>query len=111
MKYGVNTMVWTTRMNRAQEALLSRIKGWGFDGVELFLSLNEPANIPDMRRILDRLGLERTTCSVLPRNANLVNTDADVRTQDVEFIKRYVERMSELGGQLICGPLYSALGV
>jgi len=32
MKYGVNTMVWTTRMNREQEALLSRIKEWGFDG-------------------------------------------------------------------------------
>jgi D-psicose/D-tagatose/L-ribulose 3-epimerase len=104
-------MVWTTRMNREQEALLSRIKEWGFDGVELLLSLNEPANIPEMRRILDRLGLERTTCSVLPRDANLVNTDADVRTQGVEFIKRCVERTSELGGQLICGPLYSALGV
>ena len=72
MKYGVNTMVWTTRMNREQEGLLSRIKEWGFDGVELFLSLNEPANIPEMRQILDRLGLDRTTCAVLPRDANLV---------------------------------------
>jgi D-psicose/D-tagatose/L-ribulose 3-epimerase len=111
MKYGVNTMVWTTRMNREQEALLSRIKGWGFDGVELFLSLDEPANIPDMRQILDRLGLDRTTCAVLDRDANLVSADADVRTRGVEFIKRCVERTSELGGQLICGPLYSALGV
>jgi hypothetical protein len=53
MKYGVNTMVWTTRMNREREALLFRSKEWGFNGVELFLSLDEPANIPEMRQILD----------------------------------------------------------
>jgi len=111
MKYGVNTMVWTTRMNREQEALLSRIKEWGFDGVELFLSLDEPANIPEMRQILDGLGLDRTTCSVLPRHANLVSTDSDIRARGVEFIKQCLERTSELGGQVICGPLYSALGV
>src|SRR4051794_20552668 len=64
-------MVWTTRMNREQEALLSRIKERGFDGVELFLSLNEQANIPEMRRTLHPLGLHRTTSFVLPSDANL----------------------------------------
>lgn len=111
MKYGVNTMVWTTRMNREQEALLSRIKEWGFDGVELFLSLEEPANIPEMRQILDNLGLDRTACAVLPRDASLISTDVGVRARGVDFIKKCIERTSELGGQVICGPLYSALGV
>ena len=99
MKYGVNTMVWTTRMNREQEPLLSRIKEWGFDGVELFLSLNEPANIPEMRQILDRLGLDRTTCAVLPRDANLVSTDPDVRARGVAQIG--VVRARLLEGQAL----------
>ena len=69
MKYGVNTMVWTTRVGGETEPLFLRIKKWGFDGVELFLSPEEPADIPAVKRVLDRAGLARTTCSVLPRQA------------------------------------------
>ena len=79
MKYGVNTMVWTTRVGEAQKGLLSRIRDWGFDGAELFLSPTEPANIPAVKSMLDQLQLERTTCSVLPREANLISADSEVR--------------------------------
>lgn len=111
MKYGVNTMVWTTEVGEQDSPLFSRIRAWGFDGVELFLSPSEPADVPAIRRILDGMGLERTTCSVLPREANLVSADPQVRAKGVEFLKRCVERTAELGGCLICGPLYAGLGV
>lgn len=111
MKYGVNTMVWTTRVSEEQRPLFSRIKEWGFDGVELFLSPAEPANLPAVKRMLDDLGLERAACSVLPREANLISGDAQMRARGVEFLKQCVERTAELGGRLICGPLYAGLGV
>lgn len=111
MKYGVNTMVWTTRVTSGHLPLLSRIKSWGFDGVELFLSLDEPADLQATARMLDQLGLERTTCSVLPRDANPVSPEAEVRARGTESLKRYVERTAELGATLICGPLHAALGV
>jgi D-psicose/D-tagatose/L-ribulose 3-epimerase len=111
MKYGVNTMVWTTQVNDRHYPLLSRIREWGFDGVELFLSPSEPASIPVVGRILDEIGLERTTCSVLPREANLIDADRNVRARGIEFLKQCVERTAELGGRLICGPLYAGLGV
>ena len=111
MKYGVNTMVWTTQVNDRHSRLFLRIREWGFDGVELFLSPSEPASIPMVGRILDELGLERTTCSVLPREANLIDADRNVRARGVEFLKQCVDRTAELGGRLICGPLYAGLGV
>lgn len=111
MKYGVNTMVWTTRVTPAHLPLLSRIKGWGFDGVELFLSPEEPADIQSVRKILDDLRLERTTCSVLPRDANPVSPDAAVRARGVDELKTCIRRTAELGASLICGPLHAALGV
>lgn len=111
MKYGVNTMVWTTRITEQHSALFSRIRGWGFDGVELFLSPSEPASILSVRRILDGVGLERTACSVLPREANLIDRDAQVRARGGEFLKHCIERTAELGCKLICGPLYAALGM
>jgi D-psicose/D-tagatose/L-ribulose 3-epimerase len=111
MKYGVNTMVWTTRVSAAHESLLARIKEWGFDGVELFLSNEEPADIAAVRRMLDRLQLERNVCCVLSRDANLISTHAEARARGVEYLRQCVERTSELGGRLICGPIYAGLGV
>jgi D-psicose/D-tagatose/L-ribulose 3-epimerase len=111
MKYGVNLMVWTTRVGKEQDALLARIREWGFDGVELFLSPQEPADIPLVKQTLDRLRLERTTCSVLPREANLLSADPGVRAQGVNCLTQCVERTAELGASLMCGPLYAALGL
>jgi D-psicose/D-tagatose/L-ribulose 3-epimerase len=111
MKYGINTMVWTTRVGQAEHPLFSRIQQWGFDGVELFLSPQEPGDIPAVRRMLDELHLERTTCSVIPRDAHLVSDQPEVRARGVEFLARCVERTAELGARLLCGPLYAGLGV
>ncbi len=111
MKFGVNTMVWTTRVGKAQEPLLERIREWGFDGVELFLSPEEPADIPAVRAVLERLELERTTCSVLPREANLISSDPTTRARGVGFLKECLARTAGLGAKLICGPLYAGLGV
>jgi len=104
-------MVWTTHISERHSPLFSRIREWGFDGVELFLSPSEPSAIPSVRRMLDEIGLERTTCSVLPREANLIDADAQVRARGVEFLKQCIERTAELGGTLICGPLYAGLGL
>ncbi len=111
MKFGVNTMVWTTQVGAKQDPLFARIKKWGFDGVELFLSTDEPADIPGVRATLDRLELERTTCVVLPRHANVVSADVATRAQGVEFLTKCVDRTADLGGKLMCGPLYAGLGV
>lgn len=111
MKYGVNTMVWTTRVSEQSLPLLARIKEWGFDGAELFLSPTEPADIPLVKQALDDLRLGRTACSVLPREANLISTDADTRARGAVYLKECVERTAELGADLICGPLYAGLGV
>ena len=111
MKYGVNLMVWTTHIGSQHEALLSRIKDSGFDGVELLLSPEEPADVFYVKTVLDGLGLERTMCSVLPREANLVSPDPNIRAQGVRYLTRCVERTADFGAKLICGPLYAAIGV
>jgi D-psicose/D-tagatose/L-ribulose 3-epimerase len=111
MKFGVSTMVWTTRVGAEHDPLFSRIHEWGFDGVELFLSPEEPANLPSVRASLDRLQLERTTCSVLPGDANLISSDPAIRAHGVEYLRKCVNRTADMGSRLICGPLYAGLGV
>src|SRR5271157_5435236 len=111
MKYGVNTMVWTTRVNESHAGLFSCIREWGFDGVELFLSPQEPADIPAVRKMLEKNQLECTTCTVLPRECHLVSPQPEVRARGVEFLKTCMDRTAELGARLICGPMFAGLGV
>ncbi len=111
MKFGVNTMVWTTQVNEKQNPLFARIKKWGFDGVEPFITPSEPANIPALRATSDKLGLERTTCTVMPRDANLVSYDATLRANGVAYLEKCIDRTAELGGRVICGPMHCSLGV
>lgn len=111
MKYGVNMLAWTMHVGEELEPLFFRIREWGFDGVEIFVSPQEPASAQPVKHVLDRASLERTTCSVLPRDANLVSTQPEVRARGVEYLKRCVARTAELDARLFCGPLYAALGV
>jgi len=111
MKYGVNLMVWTTRVHHEHQRLLASIREWGFEGVELFLSPEEPADIPFLRKELTHLGLERTTCVVLPHDAHLPSPDMETRRRGVAFLNQCVERTADLEAHLMCGPLHSGLGV
>jgi len=111
MKYGVNTMVWTTCIDASQADLFSRIRKWGFDGAELLLSPQEPADLPAVRKWLEANQLECTACSVLPRECHLVSTDAAIRARGVEFLKTCIDRTAKLGAHIICGPMYAGLGV
>lgn len=43
MKYGINTLAWTIRLDTSFEPTFIRIREWGFDGVELFVS---PESLP-----------------------------------------------------------------
>jgi D-psicose/D-tagatose/L-ribulose 3-epimerase len=111
MKYGVNTMVWTTHISGADGSLFRRIKQWGFEGVELFVSPQEPVDIPAVRQILDDLELGRAACVVPTKDSNLVSAQPEVRAQGAEFLNRCAERAAELGARMMCGPLYAGLGV
>jgi D-psicose/D-tagatose/L-ribulose 3-epimerase len=111
MKYGVNMMVWTTRVNESHAELFSCIRAWGFDGVELFVSPREPADVPAIRKMLADSRLECTTSMALPRECHLVSPQPEVRARGVEFLKTCVDRAAELGARLICGPMYAGLGV
>jgi D-psicose/D-tagatose/L-ribulose 3-epimerase len=111
MKYGVNSMVWTTRVDESHAALFARMREWGFDGAELFLSPQEPADLAAVRKMLEKNQLECTTCSVIPPECHLVSPQPEVRARGVEFLKRCVDRTAELGARLICGPMFAGLGV
>jgi len=83
--------VWTTLIGKELHPLLSRIREWGFDGTELFLSFEEPANAWAVKRMFDDLEFEPTTCSVIPRAAaiwrDLAPSGDEFALRGFQFVK------------------------
>lgn len=110
MKFGVNTFIWSDHFDSSQVGLLEKVKGAGFDGIEL--PLIEPARTrnADIRRALERNSLECTFCSVLPEGLNTISDDAGIRSKTRRHFEECIETAAEMGGSLIAGPLYAPVG-
>jgi D-psicose/D-tagatose/L-ribulose 3-epimerase len=107
MKYGVYTLIWGTHLDASRAALFSHIREWGFDGAELYLTPQEPADIALIRKILEKNQLECTTCTIMPRECHLISPQSEVRAKGVEFLKSCSDRAAALGSRQLSGALYA----
>jgi D-psicose/D-tagatose/L-ribulose 3-epimerase len=110
MKFGANTFIWADKWSRELFPLLGRLKEAGFDGIEIPLINPDQLEDPELRRALERNGLECTVCSVLPQGLNTVSNDAEIRRKTREHLKSCVKTTAEIGGSIMAGPLYAPVG-
>lgn len=110
MRIGVNTMVWTGAFNTSHLPLLSKIRNWGFDSVEIAIFDYTEFPVRETRRALQDLGLELSCTSVLPAGLSLLDASAAVRAEAMDWMRRALTTVSELGGSAVVGPLYSPVG-
>jgi D-psicose/D-tagatose/L-ribulose 3-epimerase len=110
MKFGVNTLIWSTTYNQSVRAMLPVIKQRGFDGIEV--PVFRPAEFPasTLRRDAEAHGLECTACSVLLPGMSLISADADVRQRTVSHLRVTVKAAADAGASILAGPLYSPVG-
>ncbi|MFO0880951.1 MAG: sugar phosphate isomerase/epimerase family protein [Gemmataceae bacterium] len=111
MKTGMNLLLWTAHVTDEHFPILARLKQAGFDGVELPLFGGDKAHYQTVRKELDNLGLGCTTVTVCNAEANPISPDAGIRQKGLDHIKWAIEMTSTLGGENLCGPYHSALGV
>jgi len=110
MKFGANTFIWTESFGPESFGLLPRIKEAGLDGIEV--GMVAPTAVPTsaIRKDLAKAGLECTACSVIPKGLSLIAADADIRRKARSHIEDCLGATAEMGGRLLCGPLYSPVG-
>lgn len=111
MKYGMNLLLWTGHVTSEHFPLLAKLKQTGFDGVELPLFGGDAAHYKTVRKELDANGLGCTAVTVVNANNNPISPDAAIRQAGLDHIKWAVEMTSILGGDALCGPYHSAIGV
>lgn len=110
IQFGANTFIWSDRFGPEQFALLPKLKDAGFDGIELPLIEHPIKSTLQVRRELDRAGLECTICAVLPGGFNTIDDDAGVRSKTLGHWKNCIETAAEWGAKIIAGPLYAPVG-
>lgn len=110
MKLGVNTMVWTGAFNTSHLPLLSRIRDWGFDSVEISIFDYTDFPIRETRQALRDTGLELSCTSAMPAGISLLDESASVRAASMDWMRKALTTVSELGGSVLAGPFYSPVG-
>jgi D-psicose/D-tagatose/L-ribulose 3-epimerase len=110
MKLGVNTFIWTESFDRSNFPLLPKIKGWGFDGVEVPLFVPSEFPATEIRKAVEANGLECTICSVLLPGLSFISDDASVRQKTQGHVRDVVKAAAEAGARIVAGPLYSPVG-
>jgi D-psicose/D-tagatose/L-ribulose 3-epimerase len=111
MKTGMNLLLWTAHVTGEHYPLFARLKQAGFDGVELPLFEGDAAHYRQLRTELDNHGLRCTTVTVVGPEANPISPDVTVRGVALDRLRWAIEMTAVLGGENLCGPYHSPLGV
>ncbi len=110
MRFGVNLMLWTGNFTSENLPLLEKAAKLGFDGVELPVFTPGEVDVAATKKALDDNGLSCTMCTVLAPEQNLISDDAKHRQAGIDHLTKAIELLAALGGDVICGPMYSPVG-
>jgi D-psicose/D-tagatose/L-ribulose 3-epimerase len=110
MKIGFCMLLWTTHVGKEHRAILEDLKKTGYDGVEIPIFEGTPDYFSQLGGMLDEIGLERTSISIIPSlDKNLVG-DAKQRKAGLAWLKHVIDCTEALGGKQLAGPLHQTIG-
>jgi D-psicose/D-tagatose/L-ribulose 3-epimerase len=111
MKFGFNLLLWTPHVTKEHLPIIKALKKAGYDGVEVPMFEGTPDHYAWLGDELDRLGLGRTTVSVLGPGCNSLSPDKAQRKAALERAKWAIDCNAALGSSILAGPMHSELGV
>ncbi len=111
MKIGFNLYLWTDQVAPRHYPIIGDLKAAGYDGVEVPV-LNGPlADYSALARVLDDLGLGRTTAGAFIDPArDPLSPDPAVRAAALQAGVEMLDRTQAVGATLMVGPFYQVLG-
>lgn len=110
MKYGINTLLWTAGFDRSHLDLLPKFKEMGFDGVEIARFSFDGFPAAEIRKAVERNGLECTFCSALTGHTSLIADTPGGRREAQDFLTQGIQTAAELGASVFVGPFCSPVG-
>lgn len=110
MKFGINSLLFTSPFTTQHTRLFKQFKQWGFDAVEIAFEDPSLIDAPKVRAALDRA--ELACCAI----CGIFGPDRDLRGDKqqqkncLQYLAATVDAAVILGAPVIIGPVYSAVG-
>ncbi|MBL8821259.1 MAG: sugar phosphate isomerase/epimerase [Planctomycetia bacterium] len=111
MNIGMNLLLWTSQVTEEHFPVIAAIRATGFDGVELPIFDGTLAQYQNIGRELKNQGLRSTAVTVVGPETNPSSSDAAIRQAAVDRLKWVIDMIHAFGGETLCGPYHSPLGV
>lgn len=111
MNIGMNLLLWTSQVTEEHFPVIAAIRATGFDGVELPIFDGNLAQYQNIGRELKNQGLRSTAVTVVGPETNPSSSDATIRQAAVDRLKWVIDMIHAFGGETLCGPYHSPLGV
>ncbi|HEV7251833.1 MAG TPA: sugar phosphate isomerase/epimerase family protein [Mesorhizobium sp.] len=111
MKLGINLLCLAGVVGREHLPALERLKAVGYDGVDVPVLAGDAEHYRWLGEELDRIGLERTTTSIVPTpEASPVSADPAVREKGIAHLDWALDCAIALGAQSMGGPFHAPIG-
>jgi D-psicose/D-tagatose/L-ribulose 3-epimerase len=106
LRFGIITLVWCSPFTTKRLDVLERAARAGYDGVEIFLEREEELDYARVAAAAANAGVEISVCVQIDSSRDPSSDDRDRRRAGVEYLKRAIDAVREMGGTMIGGPVY-----
>ena len=108
---GANSWIWVSPLSDERLAALApRVRGFGFDGIELPIENPGDWDPGRSRELLAALGLSATTCAVMSPDRDLSSAERGVVSSTQAYVRSGIEMAAAVGARTFAGPIYSPVG-
>jgi D-psicose/D-tagatose/L-ribulose 3-epimerase len=111
MKIGINAWVWIAPVTTDSFVeLVPKVAGMGFDQIEVPIDGMDDLDYSLAAKVIADHGLSCNVCVAIGPDRDLIHPDKAIRDNGMEYIRHCIDAVHTLGGSVIGGPLYSAVG-
>ncbi|MCK0190148.1 sugar phosphate isomerase/epimerase family protein [Arenibacter sp. F20364] len=110
IKYGVSTWLWESPFSTQSIALFPKIKGMGYDLVEIPVEDPELINGEVIKKALKDNGLQAVVCGAFGPAKDLTHKDTAVHQNCFDYIEKCFELCNLWEVDFLAGPMYAAVG-
>lgn len=111
MRFGMNLLLWTTRVGPEHLPVLQALAVMGYDLVELpVFDLSDVADYRGLGAQVRALGLEPSAVTALNADQDISAAEPATRARGEVALHRMVDCAAEMGARVLSGPIHSAIG-
>lgn len=111
MKIGINAWVWIAPVTTDRFVeLVPKVAEMGFDQIEVPIDGMDDLDYNLAAKVIADHGLSCNVCVAIGPDRDLIHPDKAIRDNGMAYVRHCIDAVNILGGTVVGGPLYSAVG-